>query len=407
MTLIRSIKHQVILSLVGLAVGLTLLFSAIALITAFAVEDALLYRLLDQRASDIERQLAMNTKAPVLPSNMIFYPSLQAVPADIQPRLLRPQMAGEIFTADGTHYHYRKINRASGEGYLLAEVSNLLVVSHQPGLFLLCGAGLILALIGAVWIALWLSRRIVHPVLRLTEAVREAESPNANIDMPELPHELGYLARRLQQSFTALRQTLEKEKAFANNVSHELRTPLAVVNNACALIRQRGYTEADLETLTQACRKMQHTVDALLALARAENAATQPCNLRMHLEQALLSEELAIPEHWRLSLDVPDILNIKANPRLLDILLFNLISNALEHSSEPALSIYYRDQQLTFSNTGTVADTEVLTLPGVRNNTSAGIGQGLYLVARIAEYFGWMLKISNTDKQFRVSLILL
>ena len=392
------------LSLVGLAVGLTLLFSAIAWITAFAVEDALLYRLLEQQARAIEQQTTVAGHWPALPSGMVYYPSAQAAPADARQRLSRPQITGEIFAPDGTHYHYRRIMQEQHSGYLIAEVSEILVVSNQPGLFLLCGVGLILALIGAVGVALLLSRRIVNPVLRLTQAVRAAESPMGDIAMPNLPYELGYLADRLQLSFTALRATAEKEKAFANNVSHELRTPLAVVNNACALIRQRGYTPGDLHSLTQACQKMQRTIDALLALARSESAATQACNLRIHLEQVLLSEDLTIPEHWQLTLDVPDNLHVMANPRLLDILLLNLLGNALEHSSEPALSIRYRRRRLVFSNPGVSSPTQNLTSAGVRDANSSGIGQGLYLVARIAEYSGWTLQLAQQDQQFCVTL---
>ncbi|MDO3384911.1 HAMP domain-containing sensor histidine kinase [Gilvimarinus sp. SDUM040013] len=403
MTLIRSIKHQVMLSLIGLAVSLTLVFSGFVLITAFAVEDALLYRVIDQQAQKL-KQLGPGEQAPALPIGMRYYPSLQAAPQSAQVRLARPQNTGELFSADDKHYHYRKIDGETEPAYLIAEVSPLLVVSRQPGLFLLCAVGLGVSLVGAVWLAVVLSRRIVTPILTLTDAAKAAEEPNADTAMPQLPHELGYLAEKMQQSFTALNTTLEKEKAFANNVSHELRTPLAVINNACTLIAQRGYTTTDLDTINRASNQMQHTIDALLAMARSEKASTQLCRLKHHIEQQLMSKELVLPNHWQLSLDIADDIKVNANPRLLDIVLINLLNNALEHCSAAKLSIVADDECLAFTNPAAPSLLQNLTAAGVHNSDSRGIGQGLYLVSRIAEHQGWTLSVNSTGENFVATL---
>src|SRR5690606_30933748 len=95
-------------------------------------------------------------------------------------RIGRAQLHGEIFTPDGTHYHYKKFTYgkdATHTGVLIAEVSQLLAVTNQPLVFALFFVVFLLAVALAVFLAIRFSQKIVQPVLNLTEAVKRNENP--------------------------------------------------------------------------------------------------------------------------------------------------------------------------------------------------------------------------------------
>lgn len=406
---INSIKQQTLVLLVSLTVGLAVVFSSLAVVTAFMVEDAVLANLLDEQAAFIQQHYNRHGELPELPSGFIqVFTSAGDVPEWAQERIARVQLHGEIFTPDGTHYHYKKFilgKSTEPTGILFAEVSRLLVVTNQPHIFTLFVLVFFIAIALSVWLAVKFSQEIVNPVLALTAAVKLNEKRATNVPLPALDFELGYLADALQKSFAKLNLLLEREKAFATNVSHELRTPLTVLKNSCTLIEQRGFKNDDLQGIKSSCEHMEHIVDVLLALARAESVELQPCNATLALEQAILRCETLPRENFQIHLAMPNDITLVANPRLLELLFFNLLRNAAEHANKPELTISVADGKLVFENSLENEPAIEFTHAGVKGADSQGIGQGLYLVARIIERFGWRLEVKTADEKFRVIII--
>lgn len=401
---IKSIKHQTRILLISLTLGLTLVFSSVAVITAFVVEDKLLFNLLEEQANYIEQHYARNGELPSVPFDFIqVFTGIDALPEWARERVARNKLSGEIFTADKSHYHYRKLAIGhSGSGYLLAEVSSLLVVTNQPGIFSLFLLVFISVIILVVLLAARFSQRIVAPVLALIDAVIANEKSDAKAPLPKLQFELGYLSASLQTSFDRLHQLLEREKAFATNVSHELRTPLTVLKNSGVLIAHRGFKADDLLGIQASCEQMEHTIDILLALARAESLALQPCNLTSALERAILKCQAPLFECLDVRINLARDWSVIANPRLLELLLINLLRNVSEHASEPVVTVTDKEGKLVFENRTELNSDSNITRAGIKGSSSSGVGQGLYLVARIAEHFNWQLAVESSAQRFRV-----
>jgi len=394
--------------LVSLTVGLALAFCALAVVTAFIVEDSVLSNLVNEQADYIEQHYAQHGNLPDIPLGFLtVFSQVDDVPVWARERVERKQLHGEIFTENGTHYHYRKLTLGNAQpGVLLAEVSSLLAVTNQPNIFLVFVIVFGVAVVCAVFLAFKFSQRIVEPILELTKAVQTNQQNSSDAPLPRLEFELGYLSNTLQESFTKLNLLLEREKAFASNVSHELRTPLTVMKNCCSLIEQRGVKTSDLSSIKVSCEQMENTVEVLLALARAESLATQPCNLLSALESAVLRCKALPHENFQIHLDVPESLTVMANERLFDLLLFNLLRNAAEHASEPWLRITATKSQLIFENSATDQPDQDISRAGIKSADSSGIGQGLYLVARIVEHLGWQLDVEYSHGQFRIVIFL-
>jgi signal transduction histidine kinase len=406
---INSIKKQTLVLLVGLTLSVGFIFSSLAVVTAFVVEDSVISNFIDQQATQIESHHAQHNQLPALSANTVkVFSDIDAVPQWAQQYIDPGKTRGEIFTPDATHYHYQILNLGADKpAYLLAEVSKLLVVTHQPRIPIIFIATFFIATIFTIFIAINFSQKIVKPILTLTNAVKLNEKLAITSPLPTLKHELGYLSDALQGSFNKLSDTLEREKTFATNVSHELRTPLTVLKNTCVLISQRGFTTEDLSQITSASEQMVNTVNVLLSLARTEPMTAYRCNLVMALEQAILRCHTSTLEHFQIDINVPHDLVVLANNDLLNLLFVNLFRNAAEHASEPKITIEYIDKKLIFENKAKDIPIYDVTQAGIKGDKSEGLGQGLYLVARIAERLGWTLSVTSMQQRFRIIINLL
>lgn len=405
MTRATSIKHSVWLMLMGLTVSLNLFFTVASVITAFVVEDEIIKSLLVHKSSRLPlSKHAITGEASKNKDIFTYYDTLASVPSWARESIDPTRNFGELFTADKTHYHYQKITHNEVEGYLLAEVSSLLVVSNQPKLFLLIAIGVIVTLIISVFLATVLSNRITRPIVTLAKSLELPYSTDPLASLQKLPNEIGFLAKTFQQAMDKLHIALEREKAFANNVSHELRTPLQIAKNTCNLIGKRGFQNNDAATLETTYQQIESIVQTLLALARSRDLPKRLCPLKMHTEQALLNSHAVTSSKWRIHLDIPEEYTLSAHPQLLDILLHNIIKNAIEHASQHTLNIGLRQNELWFSNSIDAPPQLNLAAQGARSDTSSGIGQGLYLVTQIADAEQWQLNLETHPNQFIVKV---
>ncbi|MFD2097392.1 HAMP domain-containing sensor histidine kinase [Corallincola platygyrae] len=413
--LIRSIKHAAVLMFVSFTLGLTLLYLALAVVAAFIVEDALIYRLLAREAAQIEHQYRQT--GVLVESGLDFiqvYAKKSALPTFAQQALADGITDNEIFTSTKEHYHIKTLRLKQGKtGYLLAEVSPLLIVTNTPRIFTVFLFGLGITLVIGIFLAFKMASFTVRPVMAMTNAVKNKQP------LPHLKHELGYLSDTLQNAFDEQSRSLQREKDFTTDVSHELRTPLTVLNNTITLAEQRGFQPEDIVQLRDAGRQMQHTVEVLLSLARAESVAKQTCQLRPMIEQVGMTCALSQGIELDLSLEVADDFVVDADPSLLTLLLTNLINNAISHGSDNQLTIEANENQLLFHNaTSSLAEHEtnsdqtdsggksLLTERGIKGEQSQGIGQGLYLVTRILDALEWRYQLHHGKGQFSIDISL-
>lgn len=403
---IKNIKDQTLVLLTTLTLSVALVFSILAVLAAFIIEDAVISNLLDEQAIHIEKHYNDKGNFPPLAFNFLqTFTNTKNMPKWAHENIDPDRTNGEIFTPDDSHYHYRKLTLNNGsDGYLLAEVSRFLVVTHQPRIVIVFLLAFLFSLATAFYLAVKLSRKIVDPIMELTNAVKHNENPAAHMRLPKLDFELGYLSNAMQKSFDALNVTLEKEKSFSTNVSHEFRTPLTVLKNSCALIDQRGFIQEDLIQIKNATNQMEHIVNVLFALARTETLTQQPCNIIIMLEQAILQSHAPQLENFQIDFNIPPDLTFLANPNLLQLLFINLFRNAAEHASEPIISVNYLNGKLIFDNKFEHIPNADITQAGTKSDKSDGIGQGLYLVLRIAEHFKWSVTVDTSAKNFRIAI---
>ena len=136
-----------------------------------------------------------------------------------------------------------------------------------------------------VWLALV---QAIKPLNHLEERIR-ARSPDdlSPLDAQAVPIEVAPLVSSVNDLLMRLKDSIATQKRFLADAAHQLKTPLAGLRMQADLAQREGANAEDLkQSLRQIGRssiRATHTVNQLLALARAESSGTvmsqQPCNL--------------------------------------------------------------------------------------------------------------------------------
>ena len=182
----------------------------------------------------------------------------------------------------------------------------------------------------------------------------------------------------------------EEQKQFIENASHELQTPLAIVRGKVELLAESdSLTEQQMKELDEIYSTLGRAVKlnkSLLLLSRIENGQyteSEDVSVDEILEN-LLPDLMDIYEHKQVRLlrkqgEQPFI--IRCNHSLAQILVSNLVKNALLHNADGGeLQILTTPDSLVIKNTGdTPLDGEKLfrrfyhSIDGKKDSTGLGL----------------------------------
>ena len=124
-------------------------------------------------------------------------------------------------------------------------------------------------------------------------------------------------------------------------VSHDLRTPLASIKASVSSLRQTDveWSEADqadlLATIEQNADRLDALIGNLLDMSRLHTGSLQPFLRPTAIDEVAPVALLGLDDSLRVEMAVPDGFPlVLADPGLLERVLANLFSNALQHSPE-------------------------------------------------------------------------
>jgi signal transduction histidine kinase len=310
---------------------------------------------------------------------------------------------------DEYHIAVKKLPGQARVLYLLYEVSALEFTEKRKlriGLVLL--AGVVLVVILGYWIGRLTSRKVIAPVIHLSDQVNQSSPDKLPTDLSKdfVDDEVGTLAAALEQSMKRIEAFVKREHQFTRNASHELRTPVTVIKGAVELLRkQLNPTDvARLRPLYRIQRQvtnMENIIEALLWLSREEVSVDPDQKFSV-----LPLVRDTIEENQRLIADKSIDINLVAQGKpvlhtpapLFQIALTNLIQNAVRYTSNGQITVYVRDDRVLVCDTGSGidgSDLENITQPHVRGTGSDGFGLGLSIVSRLCDRFGWQFEIES------------
>jgi signal transduction histidine kinase len=149
------------------------------------------------------------------------------------------------------------------------------------------------------------------------------------------------LEQRVADRTRQLESSNRELEAFSYSVSHDLRAPLDVINGFSYVLQKNGAVQLDddgkqsVQSIRDAARRMGELIDDLLNLSRVTTSS-------MHREQINLSgfarsivDELcrSAPER-RVEFVAPERVEAYADPRLMRIVMENLLRNSWKYTSQ-------------------------------------------------------------------------
>jgi signal transduction histidine kinase len=219
------------------------------------------------------------------------------------------------------------------------------MVAHEidDGLEVVSAARWLLAtsipiLVGFVALGAWiLTGRALAPVTRIRAQVEDIEAARLDkrVKVPDTGDEIAQLASTMNHMLDRLDASARAQRRFVADASHELRSPLAAIhqNAEVARLHPESMSVDELaDVVLVEGERLQGLVDALLLLARLEDGA-KPMRQVVDLDDLAL-DEVHRSRHDDIRLDGSGIspARVQGDPRLLGLVLRNLVDNAVRHA---------------------------------------------------------------------------
>jgi two-component system sensor histidine kinase MtrB len=210
------------------------------------------------------------------------------------------------------------------------------------------GIATTLALIGSALIAQAAATTVLKPVQRLGEAARRLGEGRLDTrlrisgtdELADLSRTFNRAAEALEKKVADMSAREEASRRFVADMSHELRTPLTAITAVAEILED----EADnldpmiapaVHLVVSETRRLSDLVENLMEVTRFDAGTA-----RLVLDDVDVSDQVTACIDTRAWLDAVELhaergVMARLDPRRLDVILANLIGNALKHGGSP------------------------------------------------------------------------
>ena len=201
---------------------------------------------------------------------------------------------------------------------------------------------------------------------------------------------------------------------FISNISHEIKTPLAVIQNYVRVLQDgklsKKTKEQCLQGLTVQTQKLSGLITNILKLNKLENQNIKPDMQTFDLAEllrvtTLQFENIIDKKNLNLECNIDEV-SITSSQSLLEIVINNLVSNAVKFTDEGGVIGVSLQQDKNYaiikiSDTGCGISQEVgehifdKFYQGDTSHSQEGNGLGLALVKRVIDILGGEIGVSS------------
>ena len=195
-----------------------------------------------------------------------------------------------------------------------------------------------------------------------------------------------------------------QQKEFTENASHEMQTPIAVIKANLSLLLQSQNIKAEemghLEAIENTIKKLTALNKALILLSKIENnqfGESIPISLNDKLRSAISNySEMIQIKNIDVKTSLQDDLIVSINPTLADILISNLLQNAIRHNhTGGTIDISIDKNKLLISNSGgplSVSEEDLFTRFKKNDASKDSLGLGLSIVKSITALYNFKIE---------------
>ncbi|MEV6626865.1 HAMP domain-containing sensor histidine kinase [Amycolatopsis sp. NPDC051114] len=272
----------------------------------------------------------------------------------------------------------------------------------------------------AVLLALLAAGSVLRPVRELRDTARrlaggdlDARSPPRGADeLADLTGTVNEMAESVQTSMVAMDRMQAEARRFAADVSHELRTPLSTLTAVVEVLATTADgMEADARESAQLAivetHRLVRLVEDLMEVARLDAGTAQLRAEEVDVTGAVRDSLGARGWLDRVDLVAPGGIRLRLDRRRLDVVVANLVGNALRHGEPPvrlAVSGSREEVRIEVTDHGPGLPENVLPhvfdrfykADAARTRTP-GSGLGLAIALENARLHGGDLTAGNAD----------
>jgi two-component system sensor histidine kinase QseC len=271
-------------------------------------------------------------------------------------------------------------------------------------------------------LALWWAVRQGLAPLRQLGGLLAQRKPQAlePVVLDDMPSEMQPMVIALNGLFERIARMIASERRFTADAAHELRTPIAAIRAQAQVAQGAGEDTAQREHALQStlagCDRATRLVDQLLTLARLEATSgdAEPMALTaLPVDLSAVARRVAaklapsaLARHQSLELDADSACRVFGNEVLMDVLVRNLIDNALRYSPDGAqirvaVMVESGHTVLRVEDSGTAMSEPDMARLGERfyrvlGNAQPGSGLGWSIVKRIGDVSGAQIEVSRS-----------
>ena len=205
-----------------------------------------------------------------------------------------------------------------------------------------------LALIGAMLLAQAAATTVLRPVRRLAEAARRLGEGKLDTrlrvsgtdELAELSRTFNRTAESLEHRVAELSAREESSRRFVADMSHELRTPMTAISAVTEVLEEEQdnldpMIAPAVQLVVSETRRLNDLVENLMEVTRFDAGTA-----RLVLDDVDVADQVTACIDARAWLDAVELdadrgIMARLDPRRLDVILANLIGNALKHGGSP------------------------------------------------------------------------
>jgi two-component system sensor histidine kinase MtrB len=189
-------------------------------------------------------------------------------------------------------------------------------------------------------------RPVVLPVRRLAQAAQRMSGgdlsvriqPQGRDELAQLVTTFNGMASALENKVGELEQMEARSRQFAGDVSHELRTPLTAMTAVVGILHEHPGLTGDAATaarlVQQEVQHLNRLVEDLIEISRFDAGTARLVTDETDIANAV-SQCLRARGWSSVRTDVPAGLTARLDRRRFDVILANLVGNALRHGGPP------------------------------------------------------------------------
>lgn len=270
-----------------------------------------------------------------------------------------------------------------------------------------------------------LSNKIIKPIEKLkllsndiSKLKFRTEEIKTNDEIEELSQSINKMSINLEKAHNELNNRNESLKQFISDASHEMKTPVALIK-AYAIGIQDGIDDGTfIDTVIEQSEHLTDLINTLLYWSKYEKKEFNMSNfdLKEKLIHCIKKYEILIEERdIKLNIKIDnDNFMINADENSIEIVLNNLISNAIKYNSNNKINIFLlKDNDEIFvsvkNGINNINKEEIdniwkpfYVLESSRSKELSGTGLGLSIVKEILEAhtFEYGVDVNNEDIEF-------